>query len=200
MIRARVTDIISQVQGTLTLSACEHIYHHTKDVPDKGVILDLCCGVGRSTVLLGMGLGDNGIAQPRIISVDTHVTNPLSTAPYSEGTLMSFLHNVRHWNLQDVVCPVISPPDAVHTLVNKRSINMAVVQSPVTQQHEFCGDALVDNLQLALHCMRQKGHIVVCCSNSSAVEEFNTLVDRTIARSKLEELELGDDSVRVFAT
>jgi hypothetical protein len=129
----------------------------TTKVPDNGVILDLNCGQGRSTISMALGLIERGNQDVSILAVDSHVTNPLSDFPLQDGTIMKFLDSLAVYNSMRRVVPMIMPVPKVLEVLNRKCANLVVVQS-----HGSDLTTLNQYIDVAKFALRTKGIIAVC--------------------------------------
>ena len=82
--------ILSTIDGNLSKDACKALISLALQVPEDGTILDLNCGAGRSTVLMALA-NEQAQRNVTVVSMDSHITNPLSATPYQEGNIMRYL-------------------------------------------------------------------------------------------------------------
>jgi hypothetical protein len=172
-----MNNVLSWTQGTLSGNACELLAKFATEIPSNGVILDLNCGSGRSTVVMALALQTVKRGDAAILAVDSHITNPLSENPYKEGSIMMLLESLRHFKVANRVIPIVSPLHQADKLIDKRSANLIVVQSPVTILSSFNEDAVVGGIQLAKYAIRRGGIILVCCPNPI----YRAQLDRILA-------------------
>lgn len=156
MIRA---SFLNRVSGAIPQDVCEQLAQQACIVPKDGVILDIECGEGRSTLSMALALDSTERDGIKIIAVDTHVTNPRSTAPYEDGTIMRFLKHLQTYGVMHRVVPVLMPSSSVIQVLSKRCANMVVVQAP--ENHSDLS-AIGQNLETAKDAVRRGGKIVVC--------------------------------------
>lgn len=158
----KTIDITRNVRGALSLEQCDIIAALAAKVPAKGSILDICPGEGRSTVVLSTHIGPTkGIC---IYSVDTHITDPRSERALTEGTLNPFLSNLRTYQCMAPVVPVLAPPSRAVLMLNKRSVNLCVVQVPAS--HIDPAEGLRAGIEAAQHVVRKDGRVVVAIPDS----------------------------------
>ena len=172
--RTLLDTILSKVSGNLSRSVCDELTARAAQVPDDGLILDLCPGAGRSTVVLAASLEAEENGSAKVLAVDTHVTNPLSSTPQEEGTLCAFLQNLRAFRLLHRVTPIIDSIGIVPQIFNKRSANLVVVQVPNTTFN--IEDSLAQAVEVAQFAVRKNGKIVVVCPAGIAPENFRRFV------------------------
>lgn len=165
--------ILTWTTGSLSLKDSQWLNQLAADVPAGGTVLDLNCGAGRSTVCMATALRKS----VTITAIDSHVTNPLSTSPYLEGSLLAFLETIRRFKVTDRVIPVVSPVHLVERVINKRSANLIVVQSPVTITPSLNEDAMCHSIELAKYAIRRGGIIIVCCPNPVYRPQFDRMVE-----------------------
>lgn len=146
---------LNRVSGNISQSVCEILAQLTENVPDNGVILDLNCGKGRSTLSMSMALSERGNQDISILAVDSHVTNPL--APLQDGTILKFLDNLVVYNSMRRVVPMIMPAPKVLEVLNRKCANLVVVQS-----HGSDMTTLNQYIDVAKFALRAKGTIAVC--------------------------------------
>lgn len=170
------SEVMNYTQGTLSLGDCELLAQLASDVPSNGTILDLNCGNGRSTITMALALRENKRGTATIIAVDSHITNPLSINPYKEGSIMTLLESLRHFQVSSWVIPVISPVHTLSRLVDKRSANMVVIQSPATMMASFSEDVMIASMELSKDAIRRGGSILVCCPNPVYRPQFDRLL------------------------
>jgi tRNA1(Val) A37 N6-methylase TrmN6 len=170
--------ILSSIDGNLSKDTCKGLVALAKRVPDEGTILDINCGEGRSTVLLAVAN-----EQAQVISMDSHITNPLSATPYQEGNIMRYLVSMQRFKVSHRVIPVIISSTGIVSYVNKRSANLVVVQSPATTQKKFSEDGLELGIEAAKKAIRKGGTIAVCCPGEAYRESFERLVGRLLPDS-----------------
>ena len=122
-----IADVTRNVPGSLSTEACRVLYNLVEEgLPKDGVILDLNCGHGRSTVIAAKALTDKPDAQ--ILAVDTHITDPNSNTPHKDGSLLPFLQYLRMFKVSARVFPLVAPTSTVSRLLNKKCANMVIVQ------------------------------------------------------------------------
>jgi hypothetical protein len=156
-----INNIIARVNGNLNPSTCETLSGLVGSMPVGGTILDLNCGEGRSTVVMGLAL-EQAAKEGTIVAIDSHVTDPFSDTPFQDGTVMRFLLNLRKFGVMQRVVSVVAP---VYNLsfVNKRSANLVVIQSPLTSRSAWNEDALDQSMKIAKFALRKGGNIAICC-------------------------------------
>jgi ribosomal protein L36 len=66
----------------------------------------------------------------------------------------------------------------IDKVVNKRSHNLVVVQSPATVTPSLNEDVLVRSIELAKYAIRRSGIIVVCCPNPAYRPVFDRMIDQ----------------------
>lgn len=172
--------IIGNIAGTLTSTVCEQLYQAALKVPNKGAILDLNCGLGRSTVVLAKALSQQ--REGLVIAVDGHITQPRSQTPYQDGTTMKFLINLRKFQVTHRVVPLVCPVGIAANIVGKRCANLVVVQSPQTSEGQYSEDAMHEALGIAKSALRKGGQIAVCCPNPLFADAVTNLVDMHFAK------------------
>ena len=146
-----IDDVRRNVPGALSDDACRILYNLIEhDLPKDGVILDLNCGEGRSTIVAARALNMTDKPEAQILALDTHITDPRSGTPHEDGTLMPFLRYLRMFKVMARVFPLVAPPSAVSRLLNKKCANIVLVQNP--------SSAVIAEAQFAI---RKGGHIVV---------------------------------------
>lgn len=148
---------LNRVSGNISQDVCEILADLTEKVPDNGVILDLNCGKGRSTLSMSMALSERGNQNISILAVDTHVINPLSNSPLQDGSILKFLDNLVVYNSMRRVVPMIMPVPKVLEVLNRKCANLVVVQSyssDVTSLNQY--------IDVAKFALRAKGTIAVC--------------------------------------
>lgn len=173
--RTLLDTILSKVPGNLSRLACGELTARAAQVPDDGLILDLCPGAGRSTVVLAASLEAEENGSAKVLAVDTHVTNPLSSTPQEEGTLCAFLHNLRTFRLLHRVTPIIDSIGVVPQIFNKRSANLVIVQVPNTTFNTE--DTLAQAIEVAQFAVRKNGKIVVVCPFGISEDSFRRFVE-----------------------
>lgn len=168
--RTLLDTILSKVPGNISRDVCNELTRRVASVPDDGLILDLCPGAGRSTVILAAALEAEENGSAKVLSVDTHVTNPLSTAFQEDGTLFAFFRHLRFFHLLHRVTPIIDSIGIVTQIFNKRSANLVIVQVPNTALN--IEDSLTQAIEVAQFAVRKNGKIVVVCPCGIAYENF----------------------------
>ena len=166
--------ILNWISGSLAPEDCQTLSRMAADVPANGSILDLNCGNGLSTVFMALALRTNVI----ITAIDSHITNPLSDNPYKEGSLMAFLGALRRFKVAGRVIPIVAPTHVVDRVLNKRSANLIVVQSPAVITPALNEDVMVHSIELAKYAIRRGGIIVVCCPNPVYRPVFDRMIDQ----------------------
>lgn len=145
----------NRVGGVIGPDACEQLALQVNNVPKDGVILDLECGEGRSTLSMAFALNEDH-GNVKIIAVDTHVTDLRSSTPYEDGTIMKFLKHLQHYKVMSRVIPMLMPTSSVLQVLNKRCANLVVVNHRDNIVSTYC------NLAIALNAIRRNGRIAVC--------------------------------------
>lgn len=149
-----IADVTRNVPGSLSADACRVLYNLIKDsLPKDGVILDLNCGHGRSTIIAAKTLQMNDKPEAQILAVDTHITDPNSATPHKDGSLLPFLQYLRMFKVSSRVYPLVAPTSAVSRLLNKKCANIVIVQ---TGDHNLL--PLVREAQFAI---RKGGQIII---------------------------------------
>lgn len=167
--------LLNATDGSLSADACLFLFTMAQQIPEDGVIFDMYSGEGRSTIAMAMGLeaGGSTLAGVRIVSMDTHITNPMSMTPYEDGTILKFLGALRKFRVINRVSALIGTENLLN-IFNKRSANLVVIQSP------SCPVALEDVMATSiLHAqgvIRRNGHIVVVRPRGISVEDFRRFV------------------------
>lgn len=154
------TSFLNRVGGTLSLRSCEVIASVASSVPDDGVILDLNCGEGRSTLSMALALDSVGADSVSILAVDTHIINPLSQTPHEDGTVLKLLKNLRVYQALHRVVPMVMPISGVTKVLYKKCANAVVFQAPIADL-----TVVTQGLETAAFALRAKGSIVVCLPN-----------------------------------
>jgi hypothetical protein len=155
-----IQDVLRMVPGTLPADACRVVYNLIEqDLPRDGVILDLNCGQGRSTVLAARALQMTDKEEAMILSVDSHVINPLADRPHETGSLLPFLTHLRLFKVISRVMPLVYGVSAVTKLLNKKSANLVLIQLPMF--HGDANAALREAIDAAQFSIRTGGKIVV---------------------------------------
>ncbi len=168
--------IFRMVSGRLSISTCHLLSDLVEELPDAGVVLDLYCNEGLSTVVLASSMDYYGKSQATVIAVDTHITNPRSDTPHEDGTIMKHLKNLRSFRVLHRVTPIVTSVSFIYKLLNKRSVNLVVVQVPVNSATMM--DSLLPEIQLGQEVIRNGGKIVVCCPNQTMQQAFEENVSR----------------------
>jgi hypothetical protein len=150
--------IIQTVNGTLSSSVCKRLVVLAQEVPDDGVILDLYCGEGRSTVVMATALAVHA-GNVKIVALDTHITDPLSMTPYEDGTMARFYAHLRRFNITNRVIPLTTVAENIPYLLNRRSINLVVIQAPACAF--VVEDAFETCIEVAQYVVRKLGRIVL---------------------------------------
>jgi hypothetical protein len=166
--------ILNWISGSLAPEDCQTLSELAADIPANGSILDLNCGRGRSTIFMALALRTN----VTITAIDSHITNPLSDSPYQEGSLLAFLGILRRCKVACRVIPIVAPVHMVDKVVNKRSHNLVVVQSPATITPSLNEDVMVRSIELAKYAIRRGGVVVVCCPNPVYRPVFDRMIDQ----------------------
>jgi len=156
---------LNRVGGAIPQDVCEILAQQACTVPKDGVILDLECGEGRSTLSMALALDSTERDGIKIIAVDTHITNPRSTSPYEDGTIMRFLRHLQSYGVMHRVVPVLMPSCSVIQVLSKRCANMVVVQAP--ENHADLS-AIGQGIETAKDAVRRGGRLVVCRPNIPA--------------------------------
>ena len=162
------------ITGNISADDCEILSQLAADIPTNGSILDLNCGNGLSTVVKARTLR-TGVT---ITAIDSHITNPLADNPYKEGSIMAFLGALRRFKIAGRVIPIVAPTHMVDRVLNKRSANLIVVQSPASITPALNEDVMVRSIELAKYAIRRGGVIVVCCPNPIYRPMFDRMVDQ----------------------
>jgi ribosomal protein L36 len=166
--------LINIAGGTLSQASCQQLFDLAKAVPEDGVIFDVYAGEGRSTIALALGLEDGEHVQARIVTIDTHVTNPMSTTPHEDGTILKFLGHLRRFRVAHRVYTMVAPDNAL-TIFNKRSANLIVLQAPTCQVSiDNVFDKTIDT---AKEIIRRNGRIAVACPPGVSTQDFFRFVD-----------------------
>ena len=187
--------ICRMVSGKLSTNTCQLLSDLVAELPDAGVVLDLYCSEGLSTVILAASMDYYGKSQATVIAVDTHVTNPISDTPHEDGTIMKHLKNLRNFRVLHRVTPIVTPVSFITKLLNKRSVNLVVVQVPVNSAAMM--DSLLPEVQLGQEVIRNGGKIVVCCPNPALQRDFGESVGRCFL-SKDFKLVIDQPDVKVY--
>lgn len=151
-----LSDILRNVRGNLSEDQCNLLARLVEDLSPGETILDLYPGEGKSTVVLSSALGTK---RGKIYSIDTHILNPRSDRGVEEGSLKTFLANLRTFRAGASVIPIIASVDAVSGLLNKKSVNLVVVQIPT--EHIDAGGLLRACIQTGQYTLRKGGKIAV---------------------------------------
>ena len=91
---------------------------------------------------------------------------------------MAFLGALRQFKVIGRVIPIVAPIHMVERVVNKRSHNLVVVQSPATITPSLNEDVMVRSIELAKYAIRRGGIIVVCCPNPIYRSGFDRMIDQ----------------------
>lgn len=166
-----VQTIQRMVHGSLSLNVCQLLSDLIEELPDSGSVLDLYCGAGLSTVLLASSMDYYGKNSATILSVDTHISNPLSDTPHVDGTILTHLKNLRSFRVLNRVTTVIATTGMIGKLLNKKSVNLVVMQVPDM-------DSMLYDIQLSQEVIRNGGKIVVCHAAPTPNAEFPERVNR----------------------
>lgn len=148
------------VGGNISQRCCEALAEAALSVPDGGVILDLNCGEGRSTLSMAFALDSVERDEVSILAVDNHVTNAKSSTPHEDGTILKFLQNLRFYKSLHRVVPMVMSVSKVSQILNRKCANMVVVQVVTNDLTQVSQD-----IETAKFALRAKGTIVVCLSN-----------------------------------
>jgi hypothetical protein len=154
---------LNQVGGTLSQQGCETIAKAALTVPDEGVILDINCGEGRSTLSMALALDTVERDGVSILAIDTHVIDPKSSTPHEDGTILKFLKNLRNYRALHRVVPMVMPVSKVRQVLNRKCANMVIIQAPVSDLTSISQD-----IEIAKFALRAKGIIVVCLQGPNA--------------------------------
>jgi hypothetical protein len=166
--------LINIAGGTLSPESCQRLFNLAKDVPEDGVIFDVYAGEGRSTIALALGLEDGEHVPARIVSLDTHVTNPMSSTPHEDGTILKFLGHLRRFRVAHRVYTMVAPDNAL-SIFNKRSANLIVIQAPT---YPVSIDNVMDKaIETAKEIIRRNGRIALACPQGVSQAEFLRFVD-----------------------
>lgn len=160
-----VQNVLRTVRGRLSFNMCEILWALVQSLPEDALILDICPGDGQSTVILAKAAEAGNKAGIRVVAVDSHITDPLSQRPHETGTLLNFLAHLRLFNVTGRVTALVAAPSIISVLLNKRSINLALVQVPTS--HLDYGEALYLGIQQAQFAIRKGGVIVVPGSDTN---------------------------------
>lgn len=166
--------ILSKVPGSISRETCEVLTERAAAVPDDGLILDLCPGAGRSTVVLSTSLETEENTSAKVLAVDTHITNPLSSTPQEDGTLGQFFHNLRQFRVLHRVTPIVDSIGVIPQIFNKRSANLVVVQCPLAILN--VDDTMHLAIEVAQFSVRKNGKIIVICPGSVDFSDFSRFV------------------------
>jgi len=158
---------LNQVSGKISQHVCEKLAELAVNVPPNGVILDLNCGEGRSTISMSMALTEAHNYDVSIMAVDTHITNPLSSSPHEDGTLMKFLRNLRSNICLHRVVPMVMPSTKVLEVLNRKCANLVVVQTRSADT-----TTLSQHIEVAKFALRAKGTIAVCLDSPVGSLDF----------------------------
>lgn len=165
--------LLNHVQGPLSAEGCALLYRYAQDVPDDGIILDLNCGHGRSSISLGLGLTEAKKDGTSIVSWDPHITDSADLNATKDGTLTAFIRNLRLFNVHHKVIPVIQSIRTVSNLLSKKSAHLVIAQI-ATNRVSFA-DSMVSVVEIAQHAVRKNGKIVLVCHNRADETVFNEL-------------------------
>lgn len=172
--------VLSRISGTLSMDVCNVLAQHAVSVPADGMILDLNCGEGRSTVAMALAL-QRMSRTATVLAVDTHIRHILSENPYKEGTILELLEALRYFQVGEHVVPIVASTDKLRSFINKRSANMIVVQSPSTLTTAFNEDALAQSLEIAQYAIRRGGMVFVACPNPVYRNQLDMLMNRVMS-------------------
>lgn len=167
------SSVLSKVGGTLSKPSLDILSSFAMTLDDGSMILDLYCGAGRSTVTMGLALKESGNQGTKIVAVDTHVTNPLSSRPQEDGTFNAFCQNIRHFKILDIVIPVVTSVPMITEFFNRKSFNLVSIQS----SHHGIEDALLSAFYVAQHTIRAGGNIVVFRPHNTSLSELINFCD-----------------------
>jgi hypothetical protein len=171
---AKFDSLINIAGGTLSQASCQQLFDLARAIPEDGVIFDMYAGEGRSTIALALGLEDGEHIQARIVSLDTHVTNPRSTTPHEDGTILKFLGHLRHFRVSHRVYTMVAPDNAL-SIFNRRSANLIVIQAPTCP---VSIDSVLDKaIEMAKEIIRRNGHIAIACPPGVSRADFFRFVD-----------------------
>lgn len=150
-----IADVVRNVPGTLSSDACRILYNLIDEtLPKDGVILDLNCGCGRSTIIAAKALGMADKPEAQILALDTHVTDPTSSTPHEDGTLIPFLRYLRMFKAMSRVYPLLAPASAVSKLLNKKCANIVTIQY-------MGGNGVTQLIREAQFAIRKGGRIIL---------------------------------------
>jgi len=158
------------IRSNLSLAACQEIFELAKEVPKDGSVFDLHPGEGLSTVVAALGIQSSDFTGTSVVSVDSHIVNPLSSRAIEEGSLMSYMAHLRQFGVMGKVCPVLFDVGSLSKVFPKKSASLVVVQVP-DDNIDF-NLALTSAIHQALHILRTKGKVIVFCNNEANFNVF----------------------------
>lgn len=149
-----ITDITRNVRGTLSQESCALLQSLAQGLPENGAVLDVYPGDGLSTVSMVLGLAEdrNGV---RIYALDPALPTGL-------------LSSLKMFQCREVVTPIMGYPEVAVALMNKRSMNLVVVQSPA--EHVDPRSALVESITTAKYTVRKNGRVVISIPETVPVD------------------------------
>lgn len=167
-----IQHLMNHVQGQLSAEVCGLLHRYAGEVPEDGTILDLNCGYGRSSISLALGLIEHGKENINIVSWDPHLVQS-DELDAKDGTLTAFVRNLRLFNVQHKVIPVIHSVRSVPSVLSKHSAHLVVAQVD-TKRLSFT-DSLGSITNIAQHLVRKNGTIILVCHNPADQEAFSEM-------------------------
>jgi hypothetical protein len=172
--RTMLDCILSKVGGSITRVGLQELVLRANEVPEVGLVLDLSPGEGRSSIAIATALEECDNNSAKVISVDTHVTNPLSKTAQEEGTLALFFRHAREFRVLHRITTIVDSIGVIPQIFNKRSANLVVVQvSALTLNIE---DGLDLAIKVAQFAVRRSGRIIIIAPPQADPSGFSRFV------------------------
>lgn len=171
--------LMNHVQGPLGAEVCQILHRYARDVPEDGTILDLNCGYGRSSISLALGLVEGNKDSVSIVSWDPHLVSS-DEIDAKDGTLTAFVRNLRLFNVQHKVIPVIHSVRTIPSVLCKKSAHLVVAQVD-TKRLSF-SDSLGSVSDIAQHLVRKNGKIILVCHNPADEETFRAMSEAVFGK------------------
>lgn len=180
----KVKGIISMVGGRLIAEDCLFLTDLAKDIKSDGVIMDINCGSGLSTLFLGFGAKECG---GRVIAIDPQIRG-------QEITYTKFYKALTRYGVTPFVTPIVAAQDAVLRLFAKRSADLVVAQCI---NDDLRREELEEVVDVATHSIRRKGTVVIFCPNDTCRELFDKVLD-TKMQEGFNEIKTNSPVARAF--
>jgi len=174
-------NIRRQISGSLSTDTCAVVFDLIENLPKDGVILDLNHSTGLSTVVLAKALIGWQKEDAYIIAIDPHISKPGADNPYVEGTLGSFLKNLRLFDVSHCVVPIVANITTITQIFNKKNADFVVVQIP--DNSVGVRASLEKAVHIAQFSIRKGGIIVVLCPTDTVRIDFEKVTDEMFKES-----------------